>query len=180
MERLRQILLLSRLFSRPKKNQKSGSQGFQKNDERRLRKPQKRFLWKVVFCNTFHASTSVFRSPRHWNFASEIDTKWIANKPEQKWNFKVLALKKLIYTGSKTNPKSNKSCKLPSRVHPAAPTALQRGPEVPRCQNGPPGCSRGEKMVSQNIKMEAPSPQMATPRSQKGPAAEGAALKITF
>ena len=37
---------------------------------------------------------------------------------------------------------------------------------------------RGAKMVSRGAKVEAPSPQMATPRSQKGPAAEGVALKI--
>ena len=33
-------------------------------------------------------------------------------------------------------------------------------------------------MVSQNVKMEAPSPLNGNPRSQKGPAAEGVALKI--
>ena len=33
-------------------------------------------------------------------------------------------------------------------------------------------------MVSQNVKMQAPSPLNGNPRSQKGPAAEGVALKI--
>ena len=46
---------------------------------------------------------------------------------------------------------------------------------VPRCQNGRPGCSRGIKMVS---KWKHGAPQMTTPRSQKGPAAEGVALKV--
>ena len=33
-------------------------------------------------------------------------------------------------------------------------------------------------MVSKNVKMEAPSPLNANPRSQKAPAAEGVALQI--
>ena len=49
---------------------------------------------------------------------------------------------------------------------------------VPRCKNGLRGCARGAKMVSQKIKMEAPSPLKGNPRSQKGPAAKGVALKI--
>ena len=49
---------------------------------------------------------------------------------------------------------------------------------APRCKNGFPGCAQGAKMVPQNVKMEAPSPLNGNPRSQKGPAAEGVALKI--
>ena len=57
---------------------------------------------------------------------------------------------------------------------------------VPRCQNGLPRCSRDAKMAPRMSKRMAPrmskrmhqgSP-MAIPRSQKGPAAEGVALKI--
>ena len=45
--------------------------------------------------------------------------------------------------------------------------APQGAPEVPT------------KMVPQNVKMETPSLPHANPRSQKGPAAEGVALKTT-
>ena len=48
---------------------------------------------------------------------------------------------------------------------------------VPRCQSGPPGCSRGAKMVPRMPKWRHQAPQMATPRSQKGLTAEGVALK---
>ena len=58
-----------------------------------------------------------------------------------------------------------KSFKLPSRLHPAAPTVLQHGPEVPKWS---PGCSRVAEMVSQNVKMEHRAPQMATPRAKRG------------
>ena len=52
---------------------------------------------------------------------------------------------------------------------------LQGGPEVPKW---PTDCARGAKMVPQNVKMETPSLPNNNPRSQKGPAAEGVALKI--
>ncbi len=52
---------------------------------------------------------------------------------------------------------------------------LQGGPEVPKWSAR---VLPGAKMVPKNVKMEAPSPQMATPRSQKRPAAEGVALKM--
>ena len=42
----------------------------------------------------------------------------------------------------------------------------------------PPGFSRGAKMVPRKVKMEAPSPPNGNPEEPKGPAAEGAALKI--
>ena len=48
---------------------------------------------------------------------------------------------------------------LAGRIHPAAPMVLQRGPEVPewlprvlpKCKDGPLGCSRGGKMVPRNL-----------------------------
>ena len=63
---------------------------------------------------------------------------------------------------------------------------LQGGPEVPkwlpevlpRRQNGHPRCSRGAKMAPRMSKRRHQASPMAIPRSQKGPAAEGVALKI--
>ena len=68
-----------------------------------------------------------------------------------------------------------RSCDGQLLVHPAAPMVLQGGPEVPkwspkmrpRCQNGPPEFQNGDT-----------KPPKDNPRSQKGPAAEGVALKI--
>ena len=63
-----------------------------------------------------------------------------------------------------SNQKRCKSCSDPLCVHSAAHMVLQGVPEVPKKS---PGISKWRHQA----------PYMATPRSQKGPAAEGVALK---
>ena len=50
---------------------------------------------------------------------------------KKKMKFKASMAKKLSKEGPQINPKV-KCCKRPPRVHPAAPTVLQRGREVPK------------------------------------------------
>ena len=86
----------------------------------------------------------------------------------------------------KSLPSQPKSCHLQLRVCAAAPIVPQGGPEVPkwlpkvlpRCQNCSPRCSRGAKKAPRMSKRRHQGPQMAIPRSQRWPAAEGVALKI--
>ena len=105
----------------------------------------------------------------------------LETSPNKKWNFKVLELKKLIYTGPKITQKSNKIMFFTI----SSPSCCPHGP--PGCQNGPPGCAQGAKMAPQGApempkwsprmsKMEAQSPLNGNPRSQKGPAAAEVAL----
>ena len=46
-------------------------------------------------------------------------------------------------------------------------------------QNGSPRGSRSAKMDPHNVKLEANTPKMAIPRSQKRPAAAGVALQVS-
>ena len=96
-----------------------------------------------------------FGSPKRRNFDSEINKKMTWKQARTKKHDILRFLNsKSEYTQVPKSPQNRiKSCKWPSRVHPAAPTSV-----VLRCQNGPPGCSRGAKNFARNAKVEAPKP----------------------
>ena len=127
-------------------------------------------------------------SPKRRKFQSEVVKKNIETNVKIKRTLKHLDLKNQHKQVQKSLQNRQKSCYLQLRVYPATPMVLQGGPEVPKwppkvfrkCQNCFPRWSRDAKMAPRMSKRTHQGPQMATPRSSRGPAAEGVALKIFF
>ena len=138
----------------------------------------KRFPWKVDFCKSFHAKTTILKSQTPKILVRNRYKKpfWNDHKLKNKINLKhVFEITNWHKQVPKSFPHRSKSCYLQTRVHPAAaPMVLQGGPEVPkwlpkvlpRCQNG-----------FQHVEKVAPRPQM-TPkwrsREAKGSKKDGA------
>ena len=111
------------------KTRKLAPEAFQKQSKSFPKSMENDFRGKSIFAILSMRKTR-FGSPKRRNFDAIIDKKmtWIQARTK-KQDFKLLGFKKLIYTGPKISPKS---CKLPSRVHPAAPMVLQGGPKMPK------------------------------------------------
>ena len=91
----------------------------------------------------------------------------------KKTTLKVLELQKLIYTGPKITPRSNKILK-----------STISNPSC--CSYGPPAWSRGAKIAPRCSRSPNGSPECrnggteSASRSQKGPEAESVAIKIYY
>ena len=136
-----------------------------------------------------------FGSPGRPNFESKINKKRDQETtPTINWNFKPQYLKNYQNKIPKSTRNLWKSRSGLPRVHPAAPKVLQSGPEMPkcfprvlpRCQNGPQGITleapnppNSNRQKLKGSHCFQPSLPNGNPRSQKGPAAEGVAHKIS-
>ena len=119
----------SSVFSRPRKNQKSGSQGVKKTTKFDSEVYKKRILCSQYFpCENRDKEIPNFEVSikKPINNKNNLET----SPKKKKTHCKLLELKIRYTQVPKSLQNRIKSCRLPSRVHPAAPMVPQSSPEV--------------------------------------------------
>ena len=128
----------------PKKHQNSSSK-FTKNE----------FGEKLIFAIPSMRKPRILM-PTTRNVDTEISEKTFWDQARNKVKFWASWIQKAPINRFQNHPKIDEN---PAPDHSVSILLLSWAPKVvPRCQNGPPGCSRGAKMVARNIKIETPSP----------------------
>ena len=128
----------------PKKHQSSGSK-FTKNE----------FGEKLIFAIPSMQKPRI-RMPETRNFDTEINKKTFWDQARKKMKFWASWIQKAPINRFQNHPKIDEN---PAPDHFVSILLLSWSSKVvPRCQNGPPVCSRSVKMLAQNIKMETPNP----------------------
>ena len=158
------VHLFLKLFWRHRKTGKSAPKAPKKKKNSGSKLTKNAFGEKLIFAIPSMRKPRI-RMPKTRKLDTEINKKSFCNQARKKAKFWASWIQKATIYRFQNHPKIDEN---PAPDHFVSILLLSWSSKVvPRCQNGPPGCSRSVKMLAQNIKMETPNPQMATSRSQE-------------